>query len=750
MAFTGYKALDFSGITKAIDKIGERQSLAALGQGLDGTPEGYAKAAQALLQKGDTAAAANFFALGEKARERSSTLENDNRILQSLGLGGGGPMGAPRSPVAPVAPAIQSSNSGAASPRGVAVAETPDAVASLEAQSSGLTQLGNANEPRGLRNNNPGNIESGRFAATVQGFQGSDGRFAQYATPEQGIQAADKLLTSYAGRGLNTVNGIVNRWAPPTENNTGAYVAQVAKELGVDPNQPLDMNNWEVRQKLIAAKIRVENGKQPYAEDVFQRALNPNWGREVAAFEGGAQPTQAAQAGPQFALGNAPPPAGQFAAPQPTQVAQAAPPAGQRGVAPIPGDNPIQLRQEAQAYAQTNPEAARQMIARAEAIEQATGVQTAQAGGDPRADQVGGAPVQGQGFVIPGTGEVVPAETIANNPRIRNLAAAIPFVKDPAKRAGLENMLKLELEATKERMGAETRDLDKQTKRLTVQKLERELSGGYRNLVSPEERASAGIPADDKRVYQLGPDGKLYTPPGGTTVNVGAGETEESKAIGKAAGTRASETMAAAASASKQLMRLGQIDALMKNVETGRLSPNRMTVAALGKSLGVDDAYLEALGLDPKRVGDAQALNAISGRMLVDMIGSGGFPANNFSNTDREFLTGTLPSLANDPRANKLLITAARRMADLDIEKAKGWRTWKRDNPKGSFDDFELEFADRIGGSDRFADLAAEARKLGGGAATGQPRAVATPEDYQSLKSGEQYVDPQGNVRTKR
>jgi hypothetical protein len=491
MAFTGYKALDFSGITKAIDKIGERQSLAALGQGLDGTPEGYAKAAQALLQRGDTAAAANFFALGEKARERTSNLENDNRIFQGLGLSGGGPMGAPRSPVAP---AIQSSNSGAVSPRGVVVAETPEAVARLESQSSGLTQLGNANEPRGLRNNNPGNIESGRFAATVQGFQGSDGRFAQYATPEQGIQAADKLLTSYAGRGLNTVNGIVNRWAPPTENNTGAYVAQVAKELGVDPNQPLDMNNWEVRQKLIAAKIRVENGKQPYSEDVFQRALNPNWRSEVAAFEGGAQPNQTAQAGPQFALGNAPPPAGQFAAPQPAQVAQAAPPAGQRGAAPIPGDNPIQLRQEAQAYAQTNPEAARQMIARAEAIEQAAGVQTAQAGVPDPAMPAPGASLA-QGFVIPGTGEVVPVETIANNPRLRNLAAAIPFVKDPAKRAGLENMFKLELEATKERMGAEGRELDVQNKRLTNRKLEQELGDTTRPLTA-KERLDYGISPD--------------------------------------------------------------------------------------------------------------------------------------------------------------------------------------------------------------------------------------------------------------
>ena len=471
-AFTDYKALDFSGVTKAIDKFQQRQTLSRLGEGLDGTPEGYAKAGQSLLALGDVQGAQNFFALGETARERSSTLENDNRIFQGLGLSGGG-MGAPRAPVAPAVEGLSRTaapvGAAPASPRGVAVAETPDAVARLEAASSGLTQLGNANEPRGLRNNNPGNIESGRFAATVQGFQGSDGRFAQYATPEQGIQAADKLLTSYAGRGLNTVAGIVNRWAPPTENNTGAYTAAVARELGVDPNQPLDMNNWETRQKLIAAKIRVENGKQPYSEDVFQRALNPNWGREVAAFEGGAQPNQTAPAGPQCALGSAPPPAGQFAEPPPAQVAQAAPPAVQRGAAPIPGDNPAQLRQEAQAYAQTNPEAARQMIARADAIEQASGVQTAQAGGDPRADQTPGTGAPAQGFIVPSTGEVVPVETIANNPRLRNLAAAIPFVRDPAKRAGLENMFKLELEATKERMGAEGRELDKQAKRQAIE-----------------------------------------------------------------------------------------------------------------------------------------------------------------------------------------------------------------------------------------------------------------------------------------
>lgn len=80
------------------------------------------------------------------------------------------------------------------------------------------------------------------------------------------------------------------------------------------------------------------------------------------------------------------------------QVAQA-----QGGIAPVLGDDPVKLRQDAERYAQSNPEAARQFLARAEAAERGAGVQMAQAGGDAHADL----PPQGtnagqiQGFAIP-------------------------------------------------------------------------------------------------------------------------------------------------------------------------------------------------------------------------------------------------------------------------------------------------------------------------------------------------------------
>lgn len=143
-----------------------------------------------------------------------------------------------------------------------------------------------SSEPRGIRNNNPLNIEAGRFTQSSPGFQGSDGRFARFASPEQGIAAADRLLTTYGQQGINTVAGVINKWAPPTENNSSSYAATVAKSIGVDPNAPINLSDPATRQKLIGAMAQVENGKplpttQPSGYDpkvlrLISAANNPN------------------------------------------------------------------------------------------------------------------------------------------------------------------------------------------------------------------------------------------------------------------------------------------------------------------------------------------------------------------------------------------------------------------------------------------------------------------------------------------
>ena len=116
-----------------------------------------------------------------------------------------------------------------------------------------------ASAPRGIRNNNPLNIEDGQFARSQPGYAGSDGRFAKFEAPEHGVAAADTLLNSYQkNHGLNTVAGIVGRWAPASDNNdTKAYAAHVASQMGIGPNDPIPP---EMRPQLIAAMARHENG----------------------------------------------------------------------------------------------------------------------------------------------------------------------------------------------------------------------------------------------------------------------------------------------------------------------------------------------------------------------------------------------------------------------------------------------------------------------------------------------------------
>lgn len=110
--------------------------------------------------------------------------------------------------------------------------------------------------PRGIRNNNPGNIQSGQFANS-QGAIGTDGNFATFATMQDGIHAAIALLHSYAARGYDTIRSIISRWAPGSANNTAAYIADVSKRLGLSADQQLSGNQLD---SVAPAIFGHENG----------------------------------------------------------------------------------------------------------------------------------------------------------------------------------------------------------------------------------------------------------------------------------------------------------------------------------------------------------------------------------------------------------------------------------------------------------------------------------------------------------
>ncbi|HBM3147942.1 TPA: hypothetical protein LVL74_004409 [Klebsiella oxytoca] len=128
--------------------------------------------------------------------------------------------------------------------------------------------------PRGVRNNNPGNLEASSSNPWV-GQTGSDGRFAKFETPEHGIRALGRNLISYQRQGIDTVGEIINRWAPPSDNNdTAAYIKAVCAQLGVTANQPLDASNPDTLQALCAAIIKHENGTQPYSPDQLSTGVS--------------------------------------------------------------------------------------------------------------------------------------------------------------------------------------------------------------------------------------------------------------------------------------------------------------------------------------------------------------------------------------------------------------------------------------------------------------------------------------------
>jgi hypothetical protein len=151
-------------------------------------------------------------------------------------------------------------------------AELQAHVADLLPTSTTYTAL-TPNAPRGLRNNNPGNIEAG--ADRWEGQTGSDGRFATFQTPEAGIRALARTLLTYQDKhGLNTVEGIIGRWAPPSDNKTKAYVQAVADAIGFEPTTPLNLKDPKVLQSLTRAIIMRENGRHPYAEGVIRSGVD--------------------------------------------------------------------------------------------------------------------------------------------------------------------------------------------------------------------------------------------------------------------------------------------------------------------------------------------------------------------------------------------------------------------------------------------------------------------------------------------
>lgn len=127
---------------------------------------------------------------------------------------------------------------------------------------------------RGIRNNNPGNIRKGEAWQGLAAKQ-TDEAFCVFRSAEYGIRALVKVLLTYEKKyGLNTVRKIISRYAPESENDTGAYVASVAGQLGVSADEVIELENRAVMLVLIKAIIRHENGEQPYDNETLVKGID--------------------------------------------------------------------------------------------------------------------------------------------------------------------------------------------------------------------------------------------------------------------------------------------------------------------------------------------------------------------------------------------------------------------------------------------------------------------------------------------
>lgn len=132
--------------------------------------------------------------------------------------------------------------------------------------------------PRGIRNNNPGNIKKNNveWEGLAPEDEQIDNTFFVFSSAKYGIRALCKILITYRSYGLNNIYSIINRYAPPSENDTEAYQSFLSKETGHGVLTNLE-NTIEDYLPIVKGIILMENGVQPYSEEEILEGMYLAW-----------------------------------------------------------------------------------------------------------------------------------------------------------------------------------------------------------------------------------------------------------------------------------------------------------------------------------------------------------------------------------------------------------------------------------------------------------------------------------------
>lgn len=123
----------------------------------------------------------------------------------------------------------------------------------------------------GIRLCNPGCLRRSFTVWDGQAEVQNNPEFVTFKAPEWGLRAIVRILDSYQREGIGTIRTAITRWAPPHENPTDQYVANVAKACGVDPDAQLLLSAH--REDLVKAIVRQECGDFPYSDETLKHAI---------------------------------------------------------------------------------------------------------------------------------------------------------------------------------------------------------------------------------------------------------------------------------------------------------------------------------------------------------------------------------------------------------------------------------------------------------------------------------------------
>jgi hypothetical protein len=137
-----------------------------------------------------------------------------------------------------------------------------------------VSYLNNTSYPRGMRNNNPGNIRvsKSRWQGKIPVEKNKDGAFEQFNYYVFGVRAMIVLIKNYIRNNkLDTIRKIMHKYAPTSENKTDTYAKWVADKSGLGIDQKLAINDATLRP-LIKAMAHYENGQPAVEDDMFTLA----------------------------------------------------------------------------------------------------------------------------------------------------------------------------------------------------------------------------------------------------------------------------------------------------------------------------------------------------------------------------------------------------------------------------------------------------------------------------------------------